>query len=380
MNTNLSEAHHESQLLFRAFVDEAIAPFANRHDLEERISRDVITLLARKGYLGATVSKEHGGLGMDFITFGLLNEEIGRGCSSVRSLITVQSMVTQVIERWGSNEQISTWLRPLASGEIIAAFALSEPEYGSDAANIQTEIKQSDGTLIINGHKKWISFGQLADLFLAFGQSDGKLGAFLIEKNTPGLSIKPITGLLGVRGAMLAELHFENCKIPETNLIGNIGFGLTPIGFTALDMGRYSIACGCIGLAQNCLETCIKYTKERKQFDAYLKKHQMIQEKIANMVVDIRAGRLLCYNAGQLKQVGDRNCFTEMLIAKYYAANMAVRIANTAVEIHGANGYSRDYPVERLLRDAKIMETIEGTNQMLQIMIARNAYREYRKI
>jgi len=363
--------------MFRAFVKKEIVPFANSHDLQERISHDVITKLAKEGYLGATVPEEYGGMGMDLITFGLLNEEIGRGCSSIRSLITVQSMVTQVIGRWGSDQQKSQWLSRLASGEIIAAFALTEPEYGSDAANIQMEVTHSDSSFIVNGRKKWISFGPIADIFLTFGRSNGKLCAVLLEKDTPGLSIKPITGLLGVRGSMLAELHFDDCKIPETNLVGNIGFGLIPIAFMALDIGRYSIACGCVGLAEACLEASIQYAKERKQFNAYLKEHQLVQEKIANMIVDIRAARLLCYHAGWLKDAGDRTSFRETLIAKYFAANMAVRVANAAVELHGANGYSRDYPVERLLRDAKIMETIEGTNQMFQIMIAKYGFKEY---
>ena len=360
MNEKSKQEKQNRQLRFREFVEKEIIPFADSHDREEHVPDDLIKKIAQEGYLGATVPQAFGGMGMDLITFGLLNEEIGRACTSVRSLITVQSMVTQVIERWHNDQGKSKWLKKLASGETIAAFALTEPEYGSDAGNIQTTIDPNDSALIVNGQKKWITFGQIADVFLTFGQNRGKHCAVLIEKETPGLDIKSITGLLGARGSMLAELKFDHCRIPKDNLIGNIGFGLHPIAFTALDIGRYSIAWGCVGLAQACLEASIKYAKARKQFDDYISDYQMIQEKIANMIVDIKAARLLCVEAGRLKESGNRRSFREMLVAKYFTSNMAIRVANIAVEIHGANGYCRDFPVERFFRDAKIMETIEG--------------------
>jgi len=372
----LSDVHKKKQKEFREFVENEIAPSADRHDLEERVSDAVIKKIAEQGYLGATVSKQFGGQDIDLLTFALLNEEFGRGCSSARSLITVQSMVTWVLERWGSEQQKTHWLKKLASGASIASFALTEPDYGSDAANIQTSIEKVDQSFVLHGAKKWISFGQIADVFLTFCQNEGKFAAVLVEKDTPGLSIQPINGLLGVRGAMLAEIHFDRCVIPLANLVGNIGFGLYPVAFTALDIGRYSIACGCVGMAQACLEASVQYANSRKQSDAYLKEHQLIQEMIANMMTDIRAARLLCFHAGKLKESGDRNSFKEMLIAKYFSAKMANRVTNDAVQIHGANGFSRAYPVERFFRDAKIMEMIEGSNQILQVMIAKYCNKE----
>jgi alkylation response protein AidB-like acyl-CoA dehydrogenase len=361
---------------FRQFVDKEISPYAGQHDREERVSENVIKTLADVGYLGATVAKESGGLGMDMRTFGLLNEELGRGCSAVRNLIGVQSMVTQILERWGSDEQKRRWLRRLAKGERIGAFALTEQKHGSDASSIETSIMTDGDSLVITGRKKWISFGQIADLILVFGRREDKLCTVLIEKDTSGLTVIPIQGLLGLRGSMLAELVFENCKIPLKNMVGAAGFGLAPIGFTALDIGRYSIAWGCVGMAQASLEASIQYAKTRKQFDAHLYEHQLIKQMIADMIVDIRAARLLCLEAGRLKESGDRESFREMLIAKYYAANMVQRVTSKAVELHGANGFSCEYPVERLYRDAKIMETIEGSNQMMQIMISKYAIEE----
>jgi hypothetical protein len=377
MSIFLSEENRNTQKGFRDFVDKEIAPFAQKNDMEQQVSRDLIEKIAGQGYLGATVSHEFGGSGMDMVTFGLLNEELGRGCSSVRSLITVQTMVTQVIERWGSEEQKGKYLNVLAKGEKIAAFALTEPEFGSDAGGIQTKIDLSGDSFFICGTKKWITFGQIADIFLLLGRSGDKLCAVLVERDTPGLSIEPIRDILGVRGSMLAQLQFANCKIPKTNLMGSMGFGLNPIAFTALDIGRYSIACGCVGLAQASLEAAVDYARSRKQFAGYLREYQLVQEKIANMVTDIRSARLLCYNAGYLKQIKDRHAFREMLIAKYYASNMAIRNANLSVEIHGANGCSAAYPVERYLRDAKIMEIIEGTNGMLQVMISKYGFNDY---
>ena len=199
----------------------------------------------------------------------------------------------------------------------------------------------------------------------------------IVERNTPGLTITPISGILGARGTMLAQLDFNQCRVPENHLVGGIGFGLHPVAFTALDLGRYSIAWGCVGMAQACLDASILYARSRKQFGKYLGDHQLIQALITDMVVDIKAARLLCEKAGQLKAANDQRSMREMLVAKYYAAKMANRVTASAVQIHGANGYSRDYCVERFYRDAKIMETIEGSHQMMQIMIAKYGYQDY---
>jgi alkylation response protein AidB-like acyl-CoA dehydrogenase len=360
------------------FVTRYILPNALDHDRKEKISPEVIEKMAQRGFLGAIVSEQFSGLGMDMLTFGLLNFEFGKACTAARSLITVQSMVARVFEKWGTEAQKEQWLKSLATGEKIAGFALTEPESGSDASNIQTRIDEQRSSFKINGCKKWISFGQRANLFLTFGQLKGQLCCLVVERNTPGLTITPMSGILGARGSMLAQLSFDNCEVPKTSMVGSPGFGLHPVGFTALDIGRYSIAWGAVGMAQACLEASVRYVQSRKQFGKFLSEHQLIQAMITSMIVDVKAGRLLCESAGKHKSENDPRAAREMLAAKYYAAGMVVRVTGRAVEIHGANGYSREYIVERFYRDAKIMETIEGSNQMMQIMIAKYGYHDYK--
>ncbi|MEO1374368.1 MAG: acyl-CoA dehydrogenase family protein, partial [Cyanobacteria bacterium J06635_10] len=321
--------------------------------------------------------QEYGGKGMDMITYGILNEEIGRGCSSVRSLLTVHNMVSQALCKWGNKSQKEYWLPKLASGEIIAAFALSEPNVGSDAKSVETTATLAGDAYVLNGKKKWITYGQIADVFLVFAKCEGKPTAFLVEKNSPGLCVKPMSGILGIRASMTAELHFDNCHIPVENKIGKLGFGFSYIASYALDYGRYSVAWGSVGIAQACLSACIKYTNERKQFGVYLKEHQLIRQKITQMIANVKAARLLCYQAGYLKEINNPNSITETSIAKYFASTVATKIANDAVQIHGGNGCSSEYPVERYLRDSKVMEIIEGSTQIQEITIAESGYQDY---
>ena len=374
MKLELTSAQKNDQTEFRGFVNEEIAPHADRFDREERVPPEVIGKIARKGYLGALLPAEHGGREMDAITCGLLNEEIGRGCSSLRSLLTVHGMVSHSILKWGSKQQKERWLAQLASGETIGAFALTEPEAGSDAKNIRTTANLAGTHYVLKGRKKWITFGQIADLFLVFAQCEGKSTAFLLEKDTPGLSITPISGMLGVRASMLAELSLEDCVIPKENLLGRVGFGIPFIASSALDYGRYSVAWGCVGVAQACLDACAQYTSERKQFGVYLRDHQLIQQMLTDMLTNTKASRLLCFQAGYLRETGDPRAIVETSIAKYFASTTLNKIAGDAVQIHGANGCSGDYPVQRYLRDAKIMEIIEGSTQLQQTNIAKYAF------
>lgn len=357
-------------------MDAEIVPHADRFDREERIPSQLIVKMARQKYLGALLPQEEGGAGMDLITFGLLNEEIGRGCSSLRSLLTVHSMVAQTILKWGSERQRMHWIPRLACGEAIAAFGLTEPDVGSDAQSVKTDAARSGDSFILNGRKKWITFGQIADLFLIFAKCEGQPVAFLVERNIPGLSVKPIFGMLGVRASMLAELEIEQCRVPKENLIGRIGFALSLLAYSALDYGRYSVAWGCVGLAQACLEACLSYTSQRQQFGAYLKDHQLIQRMMTGMITNIKAARLLCLHAGHLKNRDEPASMLEVAIAKYFASTMVNRVASDAVQIHGANGCSGESSVQRYLRDAKIMEIIEGSTQIQEINIAQNSYRE----
>jgi len=378
MKIELTSEQRKDRDEFRAFVASEIIPYATQFDREGMVPLELISKIASRGYLGALLPQNGAEKGMDIITFGLLNEEFGRACSSLRSLLTVHNMVAHALLRWGSKMQKEYWLPKLLSGEVIASFCLSEPGVGSDAKSVETTATLSGDSYLLNGRKKWITFGQIAGLFLVFGQCEGKGAAFLIEKESPGLSIKPINGMLGVRASMLAELHLKDCRVPKENLLGRVGFGFSHVAASALDYGRYSVAWGCVGIAQACVDASLKYAEERKQFGAYLKDHQLIRRMLSNMITNVKAARLLCLNAGYLKEIGDPQAMMETSIAKYFAATNASKAANDAVQIHGANGCSGDFPVERFLRDARIMEIIEGSTQMQQLTIAEFGYQEYR--
>lgn len=377
MTLELSEKQLREQEQYRNFVDQEIIPFANEYDQEERTPAEVIRKLALKGYLGTTVPAENGGTESGMISHGLLCEEIGRGSASLLSLITVHGMVSQALLKWGNPHQREHWLPKLAKGEVIGAFGLTEPSVGSDAKSIESTAVSCEDGYVLNGAKKWISFGQAADIFIIMAQCEGKPSAFLIERNTPGFSVKPITGMLGFRSAMLAELRMEDCTIPKGNLVGAVGFGFSHVCVSALDYGRYCIAWGCTGLAQACLEACLQYTSTRKQGGSYLRSYQLIQQMIAEMTANIKAARLLCHRAGFLKDRGEPESIMETSIAKYFAARIVNAAATDAVQMHGANGCSSDYPVQRYLRDAKIMEIIEGSTQIQQIIISKYAYLNY---
>ena len=377
INYGLSEYYQKAQDEFQAFTKKHINPFADQWDREEIYPQTIIEALAEAGYLGATVSENYGGSAMDPITFGLLCEELGKSSFSLISLLTVHSMVCQAITKWGSSKQKEYWLPKLASGKTLGAFALSEPDIGSDPNSVETTVSPEAENYLLNGKKKWISCGQIADLFLVFAKCEGSLTAFLLTRHTPGFKIKPIHGMYGFRSAMLAELSFDNCPVSKEDIIGKIGFGFSHIGNTALDHGRYCIAWGCVGLGQACLNASLSYASQRKQFGVYLHKHQLIQQMIANMATNVRAARALCLHAAYLKLCNEPNSIMETSVAKYFSSQMALNAANDTVQIHGANGCSSDYPVQRYLRDAKITEIIEGSSQMQQIIISQYAYQNF---
>lgn len=377
MDMELTPEQTALQNEFREFVDNEVIPYAAENDREERINEGMLEKLAEKGYLGSMLPGEYGGMGLDMVTLGILNEEVGRGCSSVRSLLTVHGMVALALERWGTREQKDKWLYRMAKGEIIGAFGLTEPNVGSDAKSIESTAVLSDDCYILNGRKKWTTMGQLADIFLVYALCNGKPTAFIVERDIPGFTRKPMQGLLGARASMIAELYFDNCRIPKDNLVGREGIGLSHVALSALDYGRYTIAWGCVGLGQACLEESVRYTRKRKQFGQPLRQHQLIQKIITEMVVSVKAARLLCFNAGCLKEAGDPDSIMETWNAKYFASRMAVKVAGDAVQIHGGNGCYREYPAERHFRDSKINEIIEGTSQMHEVLIATNTFRQY---
>lgn len=380
MKIELTTQQQANQLAFRDFAQREVAPHAQRYDEEQNTPPELIAKFAQQGYLGALIPTDYGGTPLDMVSFGLLNEELGRVCSSTRGLLTVHSMVAQALARWGSREQQQRYLPRLATGELIGAFALTEPNVGSDARSVEAVATPTDQGFLLQGRKKWITFGQVADLFLVFAQCKRKVSAFLLERKTSGFSATPIRGMLGMRAGMLAELRLDDAFVPKENLIGGVGFGLASIATAALDIGRYTVAWGCVGLAQGCLDACLSYTSQRKQFGTYLKEHQLIQQMISNMITNTQAARLLCYQAGYTKDVGSPDTVMQTWIAKYFASEVASKAASDAVQIHGANGCAGDQLVQRFYRDAKIMEIIEGSTQMQQVLISRSGYESMRAV
>jgi glutaryl-CoA dehydrogenase (non-decarboxylating) len=374
MRIELTPEQLKEKESFADFATKEIAPYADVYDREEQTPPELIEKLSSAGYLGLTIPKEYRGRGHDMITLGLLCEETGCASASVLSLLTVHGMVSHALLKWGTSEQKSLWLPELSTGQITGGFGLTEPQIGSDAKNIRTKAVLSDDSYILTGKKKWISYGQIADLFLIMALCDEKASSFLVPKNSPGLSVKPINGMLGFRAAMLAEISMENCVIPKENLLGRVGFGFSHVAGTALDMGRYTIAWGSVGIARACASACISYTNERKQFEVYLKEHQLIRRMIADMITNVKAARLLCFNAGYMKDIGDPSSIMETSVAKYFASEKAAKAAIDAVQIHGANGCGPEYPVQRYMRDSKIMEIIEGSSQIQQLLISGYGY------
>lgn len=375
MKLEFTPQQQQAQASFREFVDAEIVPLADQIDQQEQTPPELIKKVAAQGYLSAALPIDCGGGGMDMITYGLLNEEVGRGCSSIRSLMTVHNMVAQSLVKWGSEPQKARWLPSLANGSLIGAFGLTEPNIGSNAGGVETTAELDGDHYRLNGKKIWITYGQIADIYLIFARCKNMPTAFLVERDSPGFNVTPITGMLGTRGSMLAELEMVDCRIPAQNLLGAIGFGVAYVATSALDYGRYTVAWGCVGIAQACLEASLKYSSERKQFEHYLKDYQLIQHMITDMIAHVKAARLLCLQAGYLKDIGDPNALVETSLAKYFASTTATKTALDAVQIHGALGCSSRSSVQRYLRDAKIMEIIEGSSQIQQQMIARQAYR-----
>lgn len=378
MNFELTAEQQLAREQFRKWVDTNIVPVADAYDANECTPPEFIADFAACGYLGGVVSAAYGGADMDDLTWGLLCEEVGRGSASLLSLITVQSMVVKVILKWGTQQQRDTWLPKLASGEIVGALGLTEPNQGSDARSIESAaVLQPDGSYLLNAVKKWISFGASATLFLIFAKVDDKMTAFIVERDMEGFSSEPIRGMLGFRSANIAKLTMEDVIVPAENIVGKPGFGFSHIASTALDHGRYCIGWGCVGLSQAALDASLTYSGERRQFGKALYEHQLIQEMLTEMIVNTKAARLMCYHAAWLKESGEPSMIMETSSMKYFASRIAVSSANYAVQIHGANGCSSDYPVQRYYRDAKIMEIIEGSSQIQQIIIARSGYQQH---
>ena len=331
--------------------------------------------MAEAGYLGAVVAPEHGGAGMDAVTFGLLNEELGRACSSVRSLLTVHSMACHAVARWGSGEQKARWLPRLASGRAIGAFGLSEAEVGSDAAAVRTVAEPEGDGFVLHGAKKWTTYGQVADLLLTLATSGGRPLALLVDLRSPGVRVEPLE-VAGTRASMLAEITFDGVRVPAADRLGGPGFGLGVV-LSALELGRYSVAFGAVGVIRGCLEAASAYAARRVQGGGPIGEHQLVRAMLADMATDYRAARLLCLHAGELRDRGAPEAAREVFHAKYFASVAATRAALAAVQLHGANGLTAAYPVERYLRDTRVLEIIEGSTQVQQVTLGGWAVEEW---
>ncbi|MBU8567945.1 acyl-CoA dehydrogenase family protein [Virgibacillus pantothenticus] len=361
------------------FVKEEIRPLSSLIEESEELPKNLINKMAAKGYLGACLPKEYGGLELDPVYYGKFTELIGKACSATRTLVTVHtSLVGQTLLRWGTRKQKEKWLPKLISGEKIGAFALSEPDVGSDAKNVQTRYFRDGNKYIIRGLKKWISLGDIADLFIVIASNNGLITAFIVERDMIGVSTKPIKRMLAGRASHLAQVHFDDVIISEeSSILGREGGGFDYIVSTALDYGRYSIAWAGVALAQEALDAMVAYSRKREQFGKKIHQFQLIQGIIGDSVTKIHAARSLCLKAGEMRKNSDEEAGIETTIAKYFSSKVASQITAEAVQVHGGYGCSSLYPVERLFRESKVLEIIEGTSQIQQIIISNYGLRKY---
>jgi alkylation response protein AidB-like acyl-CoA dehydrogenase len=361
----------------RNFVDNEVIPRVRESDRAERFDHDLASRLGEMGYLGAPVAEEHGGRGLDYVTYGLIVEEVGRGDSAMRTVVSVQtSLVCGSIERWGSEAQKERWLPRLCAGDALGCFGLTEPDTGSDAAAVRTRAEKIDGGWRLDGQKMWISLGNVAEVALVFAQTDPTSGhrgmaCFLVPTEADGFAAQAIRGKLGLRSSDTASISLDGVEVGDDALLGEVGDGFK-VAMSALDSGRYSVAAGCVGICQGCVEASVDYSRERQQFGVPIASFQLVQEMIADMVVRRDAARLLVRRAGELKDAGRPNT-TETSVAKLYASEAAIECANLAIQVHGGSGYVDDHPVERYLRDARVTTLYEGTSQIQKLIIARDA-------
>ncbi|MHB1392531.1 MAG: acyl-CoA dehydrogenase family protein [Clostridia bacterium] len=361
---------------FKEFTRGNIEPYANQWDTEECLPGNIIKACAEKGYLGALISKEYGGLEWDCVTYGLFNEAVGRGSISMTGLFNVHTMVAQTLQKWGTEPQKRRWLEPMAKGEILGAFALTEPDAGSDIKAIKTEYKWDGDRLILNGKKRWITFAGIADIFLVFGMIDGKPLACIVERDNPGLNIIPVKNMLGFRAAHLAVMEFKDYEVKKENIIGKEGFAFSHIAPYALEYGRLSVAWAGLGLLRACLETCGEYALRRKTFGSLLIDHSIIGKFITDMGVDHEAASLLCYNASKVKDEHLPEATEKIMYAKYFTSGAAARHSSNAVQIMGALGCNESFSVSRYYRDAKVLGIIEGSNEIHQMILGKSFARK----
>jgi butyryl-CoA dehydrogenase len=373
MDFDLTEEQQMIQDTIRKFADEKIAPVAAENDKKAEVPRDIFNKLAGLGFMGTPIPEEYGGAGFDYICHAIVAEEIGRADSSMRGTYSVQvSLVELPILKFASEEQKKKYLPKLTSGEWIGCFGLTEPDAGSDPASMVATAKVDGDHYVLNGQKTWITNAGIADLAIVYAKTDPDAGArgitaFLVERGFEGFSTRDLHDKLGLRASNTGEIFLEDCRVPKENIMGEVNKGFK-VALGTLEFGRYTVAAGCVGAAQGCIDICKEHAKQRVQFGKTIASFQLIQQMIADMVVECEAGRLLVYRAGHLKNKGIPNT-RETSIAKYYCSEMVNRVAYKAIQIHGGYGFSGEYPVERFYRDARINTLYEGTSQIQQLII-----------
>jgi glutaryl-CoA dehydrogenase (non-decarboxylating) len=371
---SLTNEQRDVQRTARAFAEREILPRIRELDSTSTYDRSLYEKMGSVGFLGLPIPERYGGSGMDYIALGLLCEEMERADTAFRVILSVHTGLNSLtLLQWASEEQKQQYLVPQARGEKLATFGLTEPGVGSDAANLSTTARRDGNRYLLNGSKIWISLADTADHFLVFATVDKAashkgITAFIVERGFPGFSTESLHGKLGVRAGNTGILYFSDCEVPAANRVGEEGEGFT-IAMSAIDQGRYTVAAGSVGLAVACLDASVKYAHERKTFGEEIGRHQLVKQMLAKMEAGIQSGRLLVWKAGWLKNRGERST-RETGLAKWYCTDHAVASAMDAIQIHGAYGYSDEYPVERYLRNSKGSVIYEGTSQIHTLLQA----------
>ncbi|MDQ2904982.1 MAG: acyl-CoA dehydrogenase family protein [Chloroflexota bacterium] len=376
MDFELTAAQERVQQEARRFAEQEVAPLAREADERGVFPLQLVKRMGELGFLAGPIEPEYGGTGMDYVSYALLCEELGRADSSVRGFLTVHtSLVSLCIRDWGSEEQKRRYLPRLASGELVGCYALTEPNAGSDAASLESTAREEGDEYILDGEKIWITNGSSAHVAIVFASRDREarhrgICAFLVETNTPGFQREPMPGKeLGHRASEHVHITLRECHVPQSALLGAPGEGFK-VAMSALDRGRLGVAAGAVGVAQACLDACISFTTQRRQFKQRIADFQMIQATLADMAADVEAARLLVYRAAWTKDRG-LPATKATSIAKLFATEAAARAASQAVLLHGNRGYSNEFPVERYYRDIKGLQIYEGTSHIQRVIIAR---------
>jgi hypothetical protein len=354
----------------REFVDREVVPYAREWDRAETMDRAIVAKLADIGFLGSALPAAYGGMGLDTVSYCLVMEELGRADSSVRGIVSVNvGLVGKTLSRWGTDAQKQEWLPRLASGETLGCYALTEPGAGSDPSGLATRAEPDGDGWRLSGSKIFITLGTWAKLALVFARTEAGVTCFLVPTDAEGFSSRQIKGKLGLRAQDTGEIFLDGVRVPAGSILGEDGGGMK-VALSALDNGRISLAAGCAGIAQGCLEASVAYAAERRQFGRPIASFQLVQELIAEIAVEAEAARLLAWRAAAAADAGGRHTL-ESSIAKYYCSEAAVRAANAAVQVHGGYGYVDEFPVGKYLRDARVTTLYEGTSQIQKLIIGR---------